>query len=69
MYNHLLVTVSYDHCISFDRDIAERIGRNLEDHGVRFVNETIPLSISKVDAANAGGPVNVKWGSAKLDLR
>ena len=42
----------------FDRDIAERIGSDLQDHGVRFVNEVVPQSIESGD----GGAKTVRWG-------
>ena len=42
----------------FDRDIAERIGSDLEDHGVRFVNEVVPQSIESA----AGDAKRVRWG-------
>ena len=36
----------------FDQQIAEMLGENMKEHGVKFMREWIPVSIEKIEDGN-----------------
>eukprot|EP00949_MAST-11_sp_MAST-11-sp1_P005441 g5441.t1 len=40
----------------FDREIADRIGKDMEERGVKFIHGAVPKSVSK-----SGGKLEVQW--------
>jgi len=45
----------------FDQECANRIGKDMDDKGVKFINESIPTKMEKLE----NGKIKVTWTNSK----